>query len=201
VSSSTSGEGKTFVSVNLAAVLALSGKKTVILDLDMRKPRAQYAFNVNTNELGISAILSGAASWQQCIHKSQNDNLHLIPSGAIPPNPAELLESTYFNQLLEELKLHYDIVILDTPPIGLVSDGIIALKKADHNLYIVRSDYSKRQFIRDLHRNIQLNDIKNISLVFNAAKSSGKNYGYYQDYYDDNSSVSKNTLKKLFSNQ
>ncbi len=198
ITSSTSGEGKTFVAVNLAAILAISNKKSIILDLDMRKPRAQYAFNVDSDGDGISAILSGNAPWENCVHKTKNENLHFIPSGIIPPNPAELLESAYFTQLLLDLKQEYDIILLDTPPIGLVSDGIIALKKSNHSLFVVRSDYSKRSFIRDLHRNIELNGIKNISIVFNAAKNESNSYGYYQDYYNDNGSKSLSTLKRLF---
>ncbi len=198
ITSSTSGEGKTFVAVNLAAILAISNKKSIILDLDMRKPRAQYAFNVESDGEGISAILSGNAQWEDCVHKTKNENLHFIPSGVIPPNPAELLESSYFTQLLLDLKQEYDIILLDTPPIGLVSDGIIALKKSNHSLFVVRSDYSKRSFIKDLHRNIDLNGIKNLSIVFNAAKKENNSYGYYQDYYNDNGSKSLSTLKRLF---
>ena len=194
VTSSISGEGKTFIAVNLAAVLSLSNKRTIILDLDMRKPRAQYAFNIQNNDTGVSAILSGNANWKDCIHTTQNDNLHLITSGILPPNPSELLEGVYFQKLLTELKSEYDIIILDTPPIGLVSDGIIALKKADQSLYIIRSDYSKRSFIQDLHRSVDLNGIENISLVFNAARSKQYSNGYYQDYYDNNLSKSAANL-------
>lgn len=94
----------------------------------MRKPRAQYAFNLEQNEMGISSILSGGIHWKECINITKTDNLHFIPSGILPPNPAELLEGDYFEQLISELKEEYDIILLDTPPIGLVSDGIIALK-------------------------------------------------------------------------
>lgn len=198
ISSTTSGEGKTFISVNLAAILAMSNKKVIILDLDMRKPRAQYAFNLGENEMGISSILSGGIHWKECINITKTNNLHFIPSGILPPNPAELLEGNHFDLLLKELKTEYDIILLDTPPIGLVSDGIIALKKSDHSLFIVRADYSKRSFIDDLHRSLNLNDIQNISLIFNAVKKENKGYGYYQDYYNDNGSKSISTLKRLF---
>lgn len=199
ISSTTSGEGKTFISVNLAAILAMSNKKVIILDLDMRKPRAQHAFNLEQNEMGISSILSGGLSWRDCINVTKTPNLHFIPSGIIPPNPAELLEGEYFDQLLTELKAEYDIILLDTPPIGLVSDGIIALKKSNHSLFVIRADYSKRSFIDDLHRSLNLNNIDNISLIFNAVRKENKGYGYYQDYYNDNnSSKSISTLKRLF---
>jgi len=198
ISSTTSGEGKTFISVNLAAILALSNKKVIILDLDMRKPRAQYAFNLDQNEMGISSILSGGIHWKECINVTKTENLHFIPSGILPPNPAELLEGDYFTELLNELKEEYDIILLDTPPIGLVSDGIIALKKSDHSLFVIRADYSKRSYIDDLHRTLNLNNIQNISLIFNAVKKENKGYGYYQDYYNDNGSKSISTLKRLF---
>lgn len=198
ISSTTSGEGKTFISVNLAAILAMSSKKVIILDLDMRKPRAQYAFNLDQNEMGVSSILSGGIHWKECINNTKTKNLHFIPSGIIPPNPAELLESNYFDQLLKELKAEYDIILLDTPPIGLVSDGIIALKKSDHSLFVIRADYSKRSFIDDLHRSLNLNNIQNISIIFNSVRKENKGYGYYQDYYNDNNSKSISTLKRLF---
>ncbi|WKV12999.1 GumC family protein [Marivirga harenae] len=198
ISSTTSGEGKTFISVNLAAILAMSSKKVIILDLDMRKPRAQYAFNLDQNEIGVSSILSGGVHWKDCVNNTKTENLHFIPSGVIPPNPAELLESEYFDQLLNELKAEYDIILLDTPPIGLVSDGIIALKKSDHSLFVVRADYSKRSFVNDLHRSLNLNNIQNISIIFNAVRKENKGYGYYQDYYNDNNSKSISTLKRLF---
>lgn len=198
VSSSISGEGKTFVAVNLAAVLSLSNKKTIILDLDLRKPRAQYAFNIEKGDEGMSAILSGNTNWRNCVHVTQNENLHLISSGEIPPNPAELLDSEYFENLLAELKEEYDIIILDTPPIGLVSDGLIALKKADQSLFIVRADYSRRGFIKELHRNVELNGLSNISIVLNALRNNKPGYGYYQDYYENNTSKSVLSLKKFF---
>jgi capsular exopolysaccharide synthesis family protein len=198
ISSTTSGEGKTFISVNLAAILAMSNKKVIILDLDMRKPRAQYAFNLEQNEMGISSILSGGVRWKECVNITKTENLHFIPSGILPPNPAELLEGEYFDQLLTDLKAEYDIILLDTPPIGLVSDGIIALKKSDHSLFVVRADYSKKSFIDDLHRSLNLNNIQNISIIFNAVLKENKGYGYYQDYYNDNNSKSISTLKRLF---
>jgi len=198
VSSTTSGEGKTFISVNLAAILAMSSKKVIILDLDMRKPRAQYAFNLEQNEFGISSILSGGALWKDCVNETKIKNLHFIPSGIIPPNPAELLEGELFVKLINELKQEYDLVLLDTPPIGLVSDGMIAIKKSDHSLFVVRADYSKRSYIEDLHRSINLNKIQNISIIFNAFRKDNKGYGYYQDYYNDNGSKSISTLKRIF---
>lgn len=198
ISSTTSGEGKTFVAVNLAAILAMSNKKVIILDLDMRKPRAQYAFNVDQNELGVSSLLSGGIHWKNCVNVTKIENLHFIPSGIIPPNPAELLEGALFEQLLEELKVEYDLILLDTPPIGLVSDGILALKKSDHSLFVVRADYSKRSYIQDLHRNMQLNNVHNLSIIFNSVRKENKGYGYYQDYYNDNNSKSISTLKRIF---
>lgn len=198
ISSTTSGEGKTFVAVNLAAILAMSNKKVVILDLDMRKPRAQYAFNIDQNELGVSSLLSGSIHWKDCVNVTKIENLHFIPSGIIPPNPAELLEGERFEQLLEELKVEYDLILLDTPPIGLVSDGILALKKSDHSLFVVRADYTKRSYIQDLHRNMQLNNVHNLSIIFNAVRKENRGYGYYQDYYNDNNSKSISTLKRIF---
>jgi tyrosine-protein kinase Etk/Wzc len=123
------------------------------------------------------------------------DNLYFMPSGPIPPNPAELLLSSNFDALLQNLKLLYDVVILDTPPIGLVTDGIIAMRKADLPLYIFRAHYSKRFFTKTLNRLIKVNKFNNIAVVLNAVKfTRGQGYGYgyghgynYVDsgYYDE----------------
>lgn len=198
VTSTTSGEGKTFASVNLAAILSLSGKKTVILDLDMRKPRAQQAFNLKPTEYGLSTVLVEECSWREALHQTQNDHLHFIPAGPIPPNPAELIDSPAFDKLLAELKDHYDTIIIDTPPIGLVTDGILAIKKSDFSLYIMRSDYSKRSFVKSLERNVEANQLDNIYILFNAAIRAKGDSGYYQEYYNEPRSKSINSIKRFF---
>ena len=184
VTSTISGEGKTFVAVNLGGIIALTNKRVIILDLDMRKPRVHLAFGTEATDKGMSTVLINKHSGKECIQKTRVDNLDYIPAGPTPPNPSELLLSPAFDELITKLKSEYDIVILDTPPVGLVTDGILAMKKADLGIYIVRSNFSKRAFLKTLDRLISVNQFKNISVILNAVPNTGgKGYGY--GYYDE----------------
>ena len=128
VTSTISGEGKTFVAINLAGVIAFSDKRVVIIDLDMRKPKIHLGFNVE-NINGMSTILIGKDSPDNCINKSSLKNLDFITAGPIPPNPSELILSGRMTELLDYLKSKYDIIIIDTPPVGIVTDGLKSFKK------------------------------------------------------------------------
>ncbi len=186
VTSTISGEGKTFIAVNLGGIMALSRKKVVVVDLDMRKPRVHLSFdNGNgTNEKGVSTILINKHTIEECIVKTRIENLDYIPAGPTPPNPSELLLNNEFNELISSLKNSYDLIVLDTPPAGLVTDGILAMKKADLAIYIVRANYSKKTFLKTLERLVRVNQFKNISVILNAVpKTSGNGYGY--GYYDE----------------
>lgn len=184
VSSTVSGEGKSFLAMNLGAVLALSKKRVVLLDLDMRKAKTG-GNGLDDLSKGISTILIRKNSWQECLKETTLTNFHLLPSGPHPPNPSELLLNGEFEDLLNDLKTHYDFIIMDTPPVGLVTDGIMAMRKADVSLYVFRANYSKREFISNLKRIIQLNKFHNLTTVLNAVPASGKTYGY--GYYEEKS--------------
>ena len=146
VSSTVSGEGKSFIAMNLGAVMAVSNKKVVLLDLDMRKPKGNLPAEINDRSRGISTVLIGKNSWMDCVAKTGIPNFDYIPSGPHPPNPSELLLNGEFSGLLDDLKKTYDYIILDTPPVGLVTDGIMAMKQADISIYIFRANYSKKHF-------------------------------------------------------
>jgi tyrosine-protein kinase Etk/Wzc len=194
ISSTVSGEGKSFIAMNLGGVVALSKKKVVLLDLDMRKAKhAQPADAVDTTR-GMSTILIRKHDWKECLTKTPMENFDFIGSGPHPPNPSELLLNGEFNQLLDELKKEYDFIILDTPPVGLVTDGIMAMKRADISIYVFRANYSKKEFMRHLQRIISINKFTNITTVLNAIPNTGKAYGY--GYYEDN--VSTKGLKSFF---
>src|SRR5204862_5810141 len=137
-----SGEGKTFVAINLAGGIAFSDKKVVIIDLDMRKPKIHLGFSVE-NLRGVSTILIGKDDADSCINKSNLKNLHFITAGPIPPNPSELIQNPKINQLIEYLKGLYDIIIIDTPPVGIVTAGVKIMQHADYPIYILRALYSK----------------------------------------------------------
>ena len=189
ITSTVSGEGKTFVAVNLGGIIALSDLKVVILDLDLRKPKVNLAFD-GENNIGVSTILIDKHSVQECIQKTAIENLHFISAGPTPPNPSELILNPRFDEMLDELKQMYDVIILDTPPIGLVTDGILVMRKADIPIYIVRADYSKKVFLKNINKVMRTNNFNKLTVVLNDAKgigSYGYGYGYGYDYGYDNS--------------
>ena len=181
VTSTISGEGKTFNAINLAGVIAFSGKKVIILDLDMRKPKIHIGFNVE-NEKGMSTILIGKDNVDDCIVHSSLTNLDFVTAGPIPPNPAELIINPRMNQLLDYLKTKYDIIITDLPPVGIVSDGVPILQLADYPLYILRANYSKKIFIAQLNKLMNENKITNMSVILNGVEMSRLKYGYGYGY-------------------
>lgn len=180
VSSSISGEGKTFVALNLGGIIAMSGKKTVLLDLDLRKPKVHLGLDAE-NVIGMSSLIVGQAKLEDCIKKSSLENFDFIPAGPIPPNPSELLLSDAFTDIVDQLKGMYDVIVIDNPPIGLVSDGIKNLTDADIPIYVFKSHYSKRNFahrIKELFEMQQLNGLNVILNGVNGGKSSVYGYGY-----------------------
>jgi capsular exopolysaccharide synthesis family protein len=200
VTSTVSGEGKTFVSLNLAGVIALSDAKVIILDLDMRKPKIHLAFD-EENHAGISTILIGKHKLQDCIRRTSIRTLDYIAAGPTPPNPSELILRPEFDALLKELHQYYDVIVIDTPPVGLVTDGILVMKKADLPVYVVRADYSKRYFIKNINKLIKNNNFSKLSIILNAFKhlsqyGYGYDYSYYQGYDDDDSRPSSAGLFK-----
>ncbi len=194
ISSTVSGEGKSFIAMNLGGVLALSNKKIILLDLDMRKPKDLMATGQESKTRGISTILIRKNTWKECLVKTSLETFDYIPSGPHPPNPSELLMHSEFEVLLNELKEIYDYIILDTPPVGLVTDGIMAMKRADISIYIFRANYSKKDFLFALQRIININKFSNITTLLNALPNRGdQSYGY--GYYEE--PRNRNWLKKI----
>ncbi|WP_347372883.1 polysaccharide biosynthesis tyrosine autokinase [Aequorivita sp. Q41] len=182
VTSSISGEGKTFCSINLASVFALSAKKTVLVGLDLRKPRIFGDFHVK-NAMGVVNYLIDEADIDTIIQKTEIDCLDIIPSGAIPPNPSELLISEKLDELIEELKGKYDYIILDSPPLGLVSDALELIKHVDATIYIARFNYTDKNMFGFINEKYRRGEIKNISIVLNDyIEKTGRGYGYGYGY-------------------
>ena len=199
ITSTTSGEGKTFVAVNLGGIISLLKNKVVLVDLDMRKPRFHEVFEDTDSSKGLSTILIGKHSAEDCIHHTNFKNLDYIPAGPIPPNPSELILGGNFEDLMNKLESKYDVIIIDTPPVGLVTDGIHALKIARIPVYIVRSDFSKKIFIKNINRLVKVHKLKNLSLILNSVKKSSKeNYGYGKGYYEEQSPKPKSKLTRIF---
>lgn len=201
VSSSVSGEGKTFAALNLAGIFTLSGKKVLVLDLDLRKPKVHHGFGVD-NKIGMSNILASSSKvdWKDCLNKSEIDGLDFITAGTIPPNPSELIIGGRLDEVLEEFKAHYDLILIDNPPVGIVSDGISVLKRADCPIYVFRANYSKRLFTERVRELVQTNKLSNLFVILNGVEISRKGYGYaygygYGEYYSDEGQSKK---KKRF---
>jgi tyrosine-protein kinase Etk/Wzc len=180
ITSTISGEGKTFVCVNLGGIIAYSGKRVIVLDLDMRRPRIHTAFGLD-NSKGMSTLLIGKYKVEDVIQKTENDNLDIITAGPIPPNPSELVISSTMDDVLNKLKTLYDIIIVDNPPVGLVTDGIAMLQRADYPIYLMRVDYSKREFIYFVDRLYYENQFHKLSIILNGVDFKRQKYGY--SYY------------------
>ncbi|CAL1519264.1 polysaccharide biosynthesis tyrosine autokinase [Chitinophaga sp. MM2321] len=202
LTSSMSGEGKSFVAVNLAAVLAYSGKKVVLMEMDLRKPKISEALGLR-NHTGFSSYAIGKATIGDIIQSSNiHENCKIISSGPIPPNPAELLLLESTELLFSELRQHFDYIIIDTAPVGLVTDAQLLGRFADATLYLVRQGYTFKQQLgisKDLYLtrkmpkiNLVINDVK-------ATRSSGYgSYGYGYGYgYSQNGSGKKTVFKKF----
>jgi tyrosine-protein kinase Etk/Wzc len=183
ISSTVSGEGKSFLAKNLGGVMAYSSKRVILVDLDMRKPKGNGTSSFDDRTKGVSTILIKKNSWQECLAKTPLENFDFLPSGPHPPNPSELLLNGEFDGLLSDLRKVYDYIILDTPPVGLVTDGIMAMKRSDVSIYIFRANYSKKDFLFNLQRIININKFSNITTILNALPPGEKSYGY--GYYQN----------------
>ncbi len=168
--------GKTFNSINIASIYALYGKKTVLLGFDMRKPRLFQEFGL-TNNVGLSSYLSNKESLENIIQcSSQIPNLDIITSGPLPPNPAELIASEKTNELFTLLKERYDYIIIDTPPIGLVTDSLLLMRHTDVNLFVVRQGVTNKNIFGNIIKDLEERELP-ISIIINGVET-GKSYGY-----------------------
>ncbi|HNW98250.1 MAG TPA: polysaccharide biosynthesis tyrosine autokinase [Bacteroidales bacterium] len=183
ITSTISGEGKTFVSINLAGIIAFSDKKVIVIDLDLRKPKIHKGFGVE-NRKGVSTILMNMDSEKECIQHSTVPNLDFLTAGPVPPNPSELMLTKRMEQMIDLLKNNYDYVIIDNPPIGLVTDGMRNMLIADYPIYVFKATHSKRMFVQNVDRLINESGIKRLAIVLNAVEPqySGYNYGKGNSY-------------------
>ena len=181
------GEGKTFVSTNLAMSLALLGKKTIIIGLDIRKPRLVKLFGLSADKRGITAFLSAEQAdfnlLEEQIHRGVlNSNLDVLPSGIIPPNPGELISRHLLDEAIDYLKERYDYVILDTPPVGLVSDTYELARLADMTIFVARAEFSLKANFELINNISKQKKLPKVNLVLNAIDLRKRKYGYYYGY-------------------
>lgn len=182
INSLVSGEGKSFISSNFAVILSLgaSDKKILLIEGDLRKPKLSNLFGHN-DSVGLSSYLQGEAELNDIIIKTATPNLYFVPSGAIPPNPTELLEGERFKNFIEYARAEFNYIILDNAPIALVPDGLLTSQHVDVNIFIIRLNYSRKNEIKEINKTIDLNNIKNAIIVINDA--SKNQYGYGNKYW------------------
>jgi tyrosine-protein kinase Etk/Wzc len=197
ITSTISSEGKTFVSANLALIIASNGKKVLLVELDLRKPRIHKIFNIS-KETGISNFLIGQEEFENIIYKTESENLWYSPSGPIPPNPAELIDSPAMQDFIMKAKKQFDYIIIDTPPVAIVTDALLVSDLTDFYLFVVRQRYTSKNtlgLIDELYNN---ENIKSVGIVINDISltgyygyglrygySAGYGYSYGYNYYGD----------------
>jgi len=184
VTSTISGEGKSFVSSNLAISLSLLGKKVVIVGLDIRKPGLNKVFNISQKEHGITQFLTNPTkNLMDLVQPSDiNKNLFILPGGAVPPNPTELLARDGLERAIETLKANFDYVILDTAPVGMVTDTLLIGRTADLSVYVCRADYTRKAEFTLINELSENNKLPNLCIAINGLDLQKKKYGYYYGY-------------------
>ncbi len=183
VTSTFASEGKSTVSANLACLFAEEGKKVLLIDGDMRKPTVQYTFNV-TNTTGFSSLLSKQSTVDDVIRISEIENLDIISSGPIPPNPSELLGGSKLVEVIEQCKQNYDLIIFDAPPILAVTDAQILANVVDGTILVIDAQYTERKATEKAVDVLKASDAKILGTVLNNVKSDkNSSYYYYNSYY------------------
>lgn len=177
------GEGKTTTAANLGIAMAQSGSKVIVIGGDLRKPTLHYAFELR-NTVGLTNVLTGAVSWEDALQPTDVDGLFILPAGPIPPNPAELLASKRMQELLEELKGHCDVVIIDAPPVLAVTDAGVLSRMADGVLLVVHVGVTPREVAKAAKDQLLQVGARLLGLVVNGLSGeSGYYYYYYHRYY------------------
>ena len=183
----TAGEGKTFNAANLAVSFALLGKKVILVGLDIRKPALGRLFGISDKQQGVTTLLTKEQVTPEALHTQVNNsgvnkNLDLLLAGPIPPNPTELLARENLKQTIDILRSEYDYIILDTAPVGLVTDTLQAGKVADVCCFVVRADYTPKNSFPMINSLAAEGKLPNMGIILNGVDMSKKKYGYYYGY-------------------
>jgi capsular exopolysaccharide synthesis family protein len=180
VTSVLPSEGKTFTSINLSRIIAMTGKKVLLIDMDLHKPKIHKAFNLE-NDRGLSSLLIGAEDMNNIVHDSDFEELKIITSGPIPPNASDLVLSDTMEVLFNDLRKEFDYIIIDTPPTGLITDAITLMKHMDKKVFVMNSKTASKRTITFIQGIIDRGKVKNVGLVLNHTKESALQ-GYYGKY-------------------
>lgn len=213
VTSSISEEGKTFISLNIASSFALLGKKTLLINMDLRRPKLHEYLGIS-NKTGLSNFIIEGKTIEEIIIKTHQENLYFLPSGPVPPNPAEYIESKRVKDIIEKLKSEFEVIIFDTPPLALVTDPFLLSKYCDVYLFIIRHNYTNKNvyhFLNGIKKQLSnklylvINDFKTkgYGYYYNYSYIYGYNYsykkeGYYEDYLEENILTYKKLFKIIF---
>lgn len=184
VTSSLPSDGKSFVSLNLASSIASVGYKTIIIDSDLRRPMQHTKMKVD-NTTGLSSYMTRNAKIDEIIRKTSIENLSFISAGPVIPNPSELMESGVLDDLLNYLKSHYDYIIIDTTPVGIVADATLMMKYASKILLVIRNNYSSKDVIKNVVNILKTNKFNNYDLVYNDFNLQSSSYKHYTNYYSE----------------
>jgi len=182
ITSTIAGEGKSTTAANLGAIFQMAGYRSIVINLDLRKPTLHHYFNTS-NTHGMSTYLSGKNTIAEIIQPTNYENLDVIVSGPIPPDPSELILTDKLDHLIEELKKVYDYIFIDSAPLGLVTDTMHLMQYADTSLIVFRENYAKKSFVTDLNNLVTAHNLKHVGIVINSVDvSSGSSYGYGYGY-------------------
>jgi tyrosine-protein kinase Etk/Wzc len=195
ITSAIQGEGKSFTALNLAAVYSFYGKKTALVDFDLRKSRTQEDLGINI-EKGLSNYLSKNASFEQMRYKSDQLNFDLFSAGPVPPNPSELVSSSLNTEFFGRLRKEYDIVVVDTPPIGIISDALLIYPYADISLLVTRFNYTSSDVFKTIIEDVRTRGITKVCIVLNDMIISRNRYGYGYGYKYSKSNKKKGDFIK-----
>jgi tyrosine-protein kinase Etk/Wzc len=197
ISSSMPGEGKTFAAINLASAYSIAGKKTLLIGFDLRKPTVSKNFEIKDEELGVTSYLIGKKTLKEVIHRTDFENLYVLPSGPIPPNPGEMASATKALEMIGTLKTQYDIIIVDSAPLGVVSDIYPIAKMADTVLIMVRHGHTKKSVLASTLSELQVNGLDGFSLLLNDISARSGSYRYAYKYkYDYDTKTSRVSAKQ-----
>lgn len=199
ITSSVGGEGKSFTALNLATVLALQQHKVILVGMDLRKPQLFKELGISNDE-GISTLLIGQGKMESLIRTTAVPGLDILPAGPVPPNPAELLARREVKDLIESLRQRYDYILIDTPPVGIVSDAMVLLGLADINVYVVRENYTRHEYLQKADEIYRSGKAQHLCILINdAAGDVRSGYGYTGYGYYEDESPAKGVFKRLFS--
>lgn len=202
VTSSISGEGKTFVASNLAMTYALTGKKTLVMGLDLRRPALSHRLGIH-NRTGITTFLSGQSNDIESLISptNENPNLFVLPAGPVPPNPNELMMSERMAQLIDYLRKNYDYIIIDSAPIGVISDSFLLMRYSDLQIFVTRAKYTSKHSLNLLHSAVAKGMMNNPYIVINAVDIASNSYSYRKYGYYSHYGHSKNVYGYGYTNK